>query len=387
MCRIAQYVLLALAIPSMAAYLLLPHSNWRIPSNIEVVHFLWLACLLMAGYIYAVLYNLLGFGAPRYIRNGIPLVGQVLHVSKEVPDGGIDEQYAYVAMVIFRDPETNETKLARFPSDSFGGTFKDHYETSLAPGQYVTLVYLPDNFYKSVRVYGFLNLNPERQFVRKTADSPEFFITAIFGPAVAVLIFGWMIYESWGDQTGPTLATPLTRPVLIAEAAGIVAAVLLSLYLHLRWHQANRRRALDRAFAQALGKTVEHDEPLYSRLMKYLGILVTGFLLPYIGMGLVNEGFDKEPATPRAVVLLDWPDTTARDEGRPQGKKKITFQLEGKTDKHRMTLTGERLEEIGYETNRATALVKPGFVGWPWVEAMVPEGGANEEGQAPVADE
>lgn len=116
----------------------------------------------------------------RYIRHGLPLVARVLNVVKgpSVFASGKPWRYVFTALIELRDPQTNELQLHWVKSPSFAARHKDDWTPPFKSGDYVTALYLPKNYPKSLQLFDFLELEPALGLVhrarqqRKTGEPP-----------------------------------------------------------------------------------------------------------------------------------------------------------------------------------------------------------------------
>ncbi|MCG6156392.1 hypothetical protein [Rubinisphaera margarita] len=176
--------------------------------------------LLVAGIM--TLKYMFGRGLYRYVRDGIPVTGRILKIER-ISGGDIPYVFLIQVEVEYRDPETQEIQRATLPLeppltssvhfDAAGQPeVKDALELTFAPGDYVTLVGLPDGpFEKTLRIYGLLGLDPDREFALKNGRPNRgmqpyhvvaviSFIMLLFGLLLGVIYvveFYWPVGGNW----------------------------------------------------------------------------------------------------------------------------------------------------------------------------------------------
>jgi len=133
------------------------------------------AGLLLIAVVMAMNYTF-GWGLYRYVRDAIPVTGRILKIAR-IPDNEMPNVYQIRIEVEYRDPDTRELRTVTLDPTLTGSLqfdksgmpeIKDALELTLAPGDYVTLVGYPgEQFEKSLKIYGLLGLDPDREFALK----------------------------------------------------------------------------------------------------------------------------------------------------------------------------------------------------------------------------
>lgn len=131
------------------------------------LHWLGYGLLAIAAFVY--LKYLFAPQRFQYVKDGIPVVGRILSIGETMHGTADMPMFRTAANVEYRDPDTGEMRQAQIESeDSWGVKEREKMELTVAPGDYVTLVGLPGNFHNSLKIYGMLGLDPQREFLLKS---------------------------------------------------------------------------------------------------------------------------------------------------------------------------------------------------------------------------
>lgn len=326
-------------------------------------------------------------GNYRYIKEGVPIVARVDSLQKApvFRVNGQDSQYAYVASVVLRKPESSELKRFSLESPRFSANRKDRYDTTLRVGQYVTAVYLPGKFEKTLRLYGFLELNPELKFVFDAAENDPRRLgrDVLTASGVAAIV---------GASMGCCYAIAFFEPVSFGAptfiwpclAGGLILGT--AFFIHLWRRNRTEKEAVLRRneAARAEGKAVE---PVPSSLLTQTGLrarlrlllLIPGSVLigaVMIGCGLlsVNALFDPSRGENRPVQIEGLKETTYDFLFRNYS---VEYRWEGSGEKSDFPVMPDKLHTFfaGEELiTKGFAEVHTGRLGWPWVKRVYPEG-------------
>ncbi len=109
-----------------------------------------------------------------YVIDGEPLVGRILGIFTPVRTV-IDPQtktttefFRYLAALEYVDPDTRKLERVAVQSeDEWDLKTQPRFDPGVDAGDYVTVVRLPEQGPESVRLYGFLGLDPERDFITR----------------------------------------------------------------------------------------------------------------------------------------------------------------------------------------------------------------------------
>lgn len=125
-----------------------------------------LGLAVLAGFIW--LRNATTVGRLEYYKHGEALVGRVLAWGINAEGTNDAPQGRFVANVEFRHPETNqlETRLVA-DDDVFPLGEAAKRSCGVERGDYLTLVYLPRDFDKTLRIHGWQGIDPDRELMSK----------------------------------------------------------------------------------------------------------------------------------------------------------------------------------------------------------------------------
>lgn len=338
----------------------------------------WLAVALLAGYLFSKLNILRGQGPLRYLTHGEAIVGIVETLVKQptLVVNGSETQFSFVAGMRVIHPETGEETGIAVASNGLASSEKDRYDTTLKIGDQATLVYFPGKFDKSVKVYGFLDLNPAAQYITKAEKRRSAF--EIIGIGLAILAFCGLILAAFSIERYEPLKFPLNPLSIGVIAAGAIAG-LLGLYFGYRHEtRAARTRDLRNAAALAEGRAIELGYEPTGFLGKSRS-LVLALLLIVGAPGLcgaitwsteifLNGLLDhSEPE----LVPVRLGDLYVETHSLIFRQYKVEFWMEGQEKKRTLSTTPEQLFVLD-GSSTGVAVVKDGFFGWPWVQAILP---------------
>jgi len=177
----------------------------------------WIGFGLVGLGVWNYLAGLVSTGRYTYVKNGEPFMGRVLDCQK-VDSGTADvPAFRHVARVEYRQPDTDQHLIQDFPEPDNWSTSKlNQMSCPLKRGDYVTLVRLPGKGDSSNALYGYLGLDPEREYILKndqpmrgtspfTAIMVAFliaFVVLLFMAAFDVMMFSFPIGGDWKLPTG-----------------------------------------------------------------------------------------------------------------------------------------------------------------------------------------
>jgi hypothetical protein len=333
-----------------------------------------LGCFALAGI--ALIERARRMGPFAYVRDGMPLVARVLELQKAVSAivNGAPSTYALHARVALRHPETGEMLTATLKSNDFSAATKDRYDAPFRVGDYVTAVFLPGRFEKSLRLYAFLDLNPRLSLHRGApeGESPwkaALLVTVFAGFFLALVgnVYAFGRYQPL-DLAYSSAWLPMTLGGLVL-GGGMLAALCLN-------HRNERTKAAERArAARARGGAVEAPAPFLGTgayrwlvgTMLLLGAPLLGALTAVCWCFMANAWLDTSAARTLPARVEAMTQTTHVFLIR---EYQIEFSLAGSEEKHKLLTTPEELNR--FRSERAVARVREGRFGWPWVESVLP---------------
>ena len=294
----------------------------------------------------------------RYIRDGIPIIGRVIHLNKadltQLVNGvQTTGTSAYHALVEYTNPQRDEREFLFFSTAVFPTKQSDRYDPGIETGDYVTLVSLPGDFATQVRLYAWSGLCPENDF--PTCDGRS--LKGV-SPLKAILIAKSVFLGLWlfvgllhlflyfPEEMNWKWGLIFGGGGLVLGSVACIALVALS----------------NRSLAQGATPT----RPLTAGL---LGAFFGG-LFGLFTMGLVNSLLDRGQATFHSIEVVQYWETTHNGIFR-------TYEIErrslagGMTDKQ--GISARDLQALGYwGTKYGVEVHRPGFFGLGWVDGIRP---------------
>ncbi len=319
----------------------------------------WVGGLLLVSGIGQLIRNQFAVDDFQYIRDGIPIVGRVIHLQRgEIPQFAEGLMVGTIctiqALIEYTNPQRQEREFVYVQTESFPLPKADRYESGLEVGDTVTLVGLPGDFATNLRLYAWTGLSPEQDWP-KLDGKPLRGMTPLKALLIAksVLLGLWLLVGLLhvflnGPEDGPWL-WPIT--ILIS---GVVLGVVFFVWL---FHVKKWASPIPGAAPANLIRSI------------FTGMVV-GMMLGTFAVFLLNSLFDRSPPVLRSVEITQhWQTThnfiirTYSVELRPIGG--------GPTVKRGIAYT--ELEHLQYARSRyGVELVKPGWLGLEWVAGIRP---------------
>lgn len=294
----------------------------------------------------------------RYIRDGIPVVGRIIHLNKadltQIINGvQTTGSSAFHALVEFINPQRGKREFLFFSTAAFPTNQSDRYDPGFDKGDYVTLVGLPGEFTSQVRLYAWTGLCLDNDY--PTCDGrPLKGMSPLKAIMIAKTVFLclWLFVgflhlvlyfpEDWSWKWGT-----------IFGVSGLVLGTIACIYFV---GKSNR----------SLSPGATPTSPLVSGVLgAFFGTLFGLFI-----MGLVNSLFDRGPATFQSVEVVQYWETTHNGIFR-------TYEIErrhiqgGMTDK--TGISASNLRELGqWRTHYGVEVHRPGLFGLRWVDGIRP---------------
>ena len=337
----------------------------------------WLGAVLVLVYFAMVAFRLRGDGQVRYLTHGIPVVGQVTDLVKKptVVINSSEVSFAYEATVTMVHPYSGAVVSETITSEDLPASQKGRYRTSLRVGDLVTVLHLPERADGPFQLYGFLGHDPDARLIYRDPEVSgisDTLAAALVVSSIAALILSLVSIERYEP-----LAFPVTPWTILVVSGTMFLGLFVVGALFLRYRKARRHRAERNALAVESGDAVEIDYEMtgffaWPRRILYGVAIVAGVLLlcgavSTAGLFFVNGFFDGANPAPVPVRIEERYSETHAMVFR---QYKVKYIMEGETKVRTRTVSPEALERLLYV--EATALVKPGFLGWPWVAAIVP---------------
>ena len=333
-------------------------------------------------------------GPYRYIREGRPLVARVVELVKGPAAivNGQASRYAFTAVIEFSDPATGVVVRRDVKSSDFMD--KNAYQTSFRVGDYVTAIYLPNQYPASLRLYGFLDLMPDLGLIprqkgnettqgnkKSTLWSTLLGVAAIFGLFLALF---WNLY-AYGRYQPIAFEHRLAMWPMIAGAVILGGGLFLGLWLNERGTRRLRRER--NALAEAAGEAIEvgattpfQQRGLHGWFLKIIlpfGSLLLGALTALCWCYTINACLDTSAPEMRPVVITNMTMTTHSFLFRHYD---IEYTVPPDASKMKFLTTPEHMMQ--FEGPLGIAEVHRGYLGWPWVKDIHPAAAGAANGQA-----
>ncbi|HET6883239.1 MAG TPA: hypothetical protein VFI31_23920 [Pirellulales bacterium] len=347
----------------------------------------WIGAGLLAMAAFAMLKDRFTAGPYRYIREGQPLVARVVELVKApaLIVNGQASRYAFTAVIEFCDPLTGV--IATYPAKSSDFIDKNAYQTSFRVGDYVTAVYLPNQYPTSLRLYAFLDLMPDLGLIRRQKGAEKKTVWSML--LGVVLIFGiflglfWNVY-AYGRYEPIAFEHRLAMWPMIAGAVILGGAMFLGLWLHER--RTQRRRHERNALAEAAGEAIEVGEAsafqqggLHGWFLKIIlpfGCLLLGAATALCWCFTINACLDTSASEMRPAIITNMTMTTHSFLFRHYD---IEYTLPPDASKMKFLTTPEHMAQFAGPA--AIAEIHQGYLGWPWVKNIRPAPADAANGQ------
>ena len=342
---------------------------------LRYLQWIGLALLLLAAVGYA--RYALRRGPYEYVRQGLPLAARVIDVVKTPTQivNGAPSMHALVALITFRHPDTGAPTQAQVRSSEFSSSRKDAYEAPFKVGDSVTAVYLPGRLEKTLRLHAFLELSPDVHIhasVPRTDSPLKLALLVMAIPGIFVVLFSNVYAHGRYHPVGFEMRQAVVPLVLGALILG--GGLFAGLYLG---HRSEQRRIHERArAAAATGKAVEMGTPFLGhgaygwvmRAVMAVGAPLVGALTALCWSFMANAWLDRAPAAPVPATVVGM---TARTHALLLREYQLEYTLAGSSETLEMLTTPEHL--LSLRGPSAMAHVRPGRLGWPWVETVTTE--------------
>ena len=203
----------------------------------------WAGWGTLAGTILAGIYHSAVTGRKIYVKQGQPIIVRVLAVDPYVRAMGEGRVFGFMTAIEYYRTDKNEIDYAMIPSGDVGNAIlMKRYGVSIKPGDYVTAVSLPEKFLKSLRLYGFLGLNPDVNFLLKNDKKIEqhFSLSKTIGIVLGVMaLFTLILFGTYSfGYSGPTEGSW----VILGSAAGL--GILAGFAIAMAIKRSYRRRGI-----------------------------------------------------------------------------------------------------------------------------------------------
>jgi hypothetical protein len=312
--------------------------------------------------------------ATRYIQYGNARFGRVVELIKypSVLMHGQPTSYAFRATVQVLHPDSDQPVLMEVKSQDFSSSKKDSVETRFHVGDFVPVVWLPNQFDKTFQIYDFLEATPTASLKRgqTSAKKPlwQVVLLAISVPGLFFVLF-WNVYAFGRYLPLEFDFSDAIVPAVAGGLLGLMAVVAVWMATRKRARQTEQRN-LD---AAAAGKAIEVEHRMGMMRKSFYGLLiVAGSVLLCAGTFIcwcftANAIFDRSAITTKNVLITDMIQTT-HDFIFRDYRLKYRFRDKQKDDE--LLTTPDHLME--FDAPLGVAEIQSGWLGWPWVKTVRP---------------
>lgn len=340
----------------------------------------WIAVALMIAYLVSVLHVLRGQGILRYLTEGEALPIQVLGLTKQpsVVVNGQESQFAFVVTAQTHHPDTGELVTVEIHSDNYSVYEKARCSTTLRVGDTATALYLPGAFDTSLKLYGFLGLNPDVDYIRGAGRSRSLQETAAIALAVVItvaLVLSLYTMERYGPLEFPVNG----RTLFMAIAGALVGLAAVALGYVMQRRAARDQDARNMA-AVAQGDALEVGVPQGGRWrtlerVVYAGALVVGIpllsaIIAVCGVLFVNGYLDRSAPT---TVPVEIGERHTETHALVFRQYKVNYTLAGEEKERILSTSPGHLQRLG-DYVAGVAFVRAGYFGWPWIQTIEASG-------------
>lgn len=332
------------------------------------------------------LVRLMGRGPLAYLREGVPLIGQVrfiqfytfdpqmprfgcrLIVEFAAPDGTVDRGTVDSGLI---------DKLER----------KGQYILGVREGDFITLVRHKDKFDLPLQAYGFLGLNPDYDILRREGKGVIFGRTSasFWRDTVGVILaFVFVFYSLWALER--LTAIDFFEDNTALCLGGIFSAICtIGWYLFYRSAQSPEDRVSIFILPFVVLKELSilvlkhlafvHTPPSDSSrhwraakpcVMAFLFGTVGGLFIGMIMLITMNAALDFSAPTSHPITILEIRDDQITTQHGSHILKKVAYQ--DNTTTRSMEAAMLLVDNVPiHDGQPATLYLKRGFLGWPWI--------------------
>jgi hypothetical protein len=320
-------------------------------------------------------------GPYRYVRDGIPTVARILEIVKapSVIVEGTPSQHAFNAIIEVRHAGSDKPVLAQVKSFDFGTWRKDAYHTTYRVGDYATAVYLPNEFEKSLQMYGFLGLRTDLGVVygRTPANSKRELWEIPLSIGVVCLFVGGLIWMAYVFQRMSPVDFDFWK-VAWPMAVGVVGAGTVAV-MGAYFARRSEVSKLERRNREAVesGDAVEADAPSLWKPTERKGwfiLVLAGFGVLMLGgafgvaVAFAVNGWGDESPHKKQLVKIEGLYTETHSAIFRQYF--IKYLLPDSKNTERYYTSPDDLDR--FQTDAGLMETHGGRLGWPWVYAIHP---------------
>lgn len=315
----------------------------------------WIGLGLIAIGLWKFVTSVITSGRYQYVKDGTPFVGRVIACQK-VDCGTTDvPAFRHVASVEFHHPETGEHLTQDIAEPDTWSMAKVHQMScDLQRGDYVSLVSIPGKGETHHAVYGFLGLDPEREFILKNGRPMQG--TSPFTAIMISFLIGFIVLMLMATFDVVMFSFPISGdwklPVGLAIAGFVIGGMMGVL-----------------GSRQSKGKSQQE-----SKFATFFGIGFLGALAAPLGLLILNSRLDQRPTQLEPVEVVEFWHTTTNFVIRNYELEYRELHSRETQKRHLRFSQTTRL----YGSRYAAAEISPGRFGYPWVKGIHPIFWMNE---------
>lgn len=327
----------------------------------------WVGAALILFGVIAFVRNLVSSGLFSYVTTGEPIIGRIL--TPAVQDAGNAEMpmFRLAAGVEYRHPENNALMFATcVTEDQWGTADAEKLTQDFEAGDYVTLVAQPESVESTLKLYGYLGLDPDREYILKNGRplkgvSPG---TAVL-IALAVLAILGIILMGIHVAIFSIPSGGAIWKFLAAAGIGLITALCL-------WFMVRLRKSSSADETSFADKELTVPDPDASSAQT-VGPILAGFLgmiAGLFGLCMLNAAFDSSQPDYEAIEVVNFWETTHNGIFR-------TYEIEYRTEAGDISKYHATIEDInrlaGSGDDRLAVLDHgQGAFGLPWTRGTYP---------------
>ncbi len=285
-------------------------------------------------------------GRYAYVKQGEPIIGRVIDCQPVLTGTQDAPAFQHVARVAYRHPVTDEFVFSDVPELEHWSRGKEQQMScTLKQGDYVTLVYHPGKEDKTLTVYGFLGLDPEREFILKNGQPLEgtspftaLMITFLISFVVLLVMAGFDVLM-FSFPTGGDWKLPVGLAV-----GGFLLGGLLGVGLR--------------------KPTPESSSPVAS----FIGIGILGAFAAPLLLFILNTRLDFAPATFKPFQIVEFWETTHNFVIRDYELEYRDLESNATLKKH---VRASQLSPL-YGAEYGVVAIGSGRFGYTWIKGFHP---------------
>ncbi len=318
-------------------------------------------------------------GPFRYVVHGVPAPARVMNLTKApaLIYNGQATHYTITATVAMWHPVTAERVFMELPSGKFPASQKDRFTTSFSVGEVVTVIHLPKDPEASLRLYGFLGLNPDVGLVPVAGaetEKPSTLAGTLVAVAALFVALFWNVYAyARYSPIAPDVRAAALPMILggLLLGGGFLIATFIGHRRERQRQEAANRQAIESGRPLELGASGFWGQPGWMNrgltLVIIAGALLLGAVTALVWAWSANALLDHGEMAAVEVEVVRTEQTT---ESWIFRSYVVVYRFPGRPEESEYHATPDELAL--FTGPHAIAEVMPGRFGWPWVRALRP---------------